>query len=81
MSKVGQRERATQHRVVRLFQRELGYDYYGDWQDRPDNSNIEEAYLRTWLSKQGVEDSLITAALRQFASSHHGRWEEALSRQ
>lgn len=66
MSKVGQRERATQHRVVRLFQRELGYDYYGDWQDRPDNSNIEEAYLRTWLSKQGVEDSLITAALRQF---------------
>lgn len=65
MSTVGQRERATQNRIVKLFQQQLGYSFYGDWQDRADNANIEEQYLRDWLSKQGVEDSLITQALRK----------------
>lgn len=65
MSKVGQRERATQRRVVTLFQKQLGYQYYGDWQDRTDNANIEEHYLRAWLAKQGVEDVLVNNALRQ----------------
>ena len=41
MSTIGQKERATQDRVVKLFQNQLGYEYYGDWQDRADNSNIE----------------------------------------
>ena len=66
MSTIGQRERATQNRVVKLFQNQLGYTYYGDWQDRPDNANIEEGYCRNWLSKQGVEDGLVTNAIRQF---------------
>ena len=66
MSVIGQKERATQKRVVTLFQQKLDYDYYGDWQDRADNSNIEEGYLRAWLSKQGNEDGLITNAIRQF---------------
>lgn len=66
MSKVGQRERATQDRVVKLFKDQLDYQYYGDWQDRSDNSNVEEGYLRNWLVKQCVDDSLITGALRQF---------------
>ena len=65
MSTVGQRERATQDRVVKLFQSKLDYQYYGDWQDRPDNSNIEEEYLHAWLIKQGVDDGLIINALRQ----------------
>ncbi|BBB26815.1 type I restriction endonuclease subunit R [Amphritea japonica] len=65
MSAVGQRERATQNRVVKLFQNQLDYQYYGDWQKRVDNSNIEESYLRDWLGKQGVESGLITDALRQ----------------
>lgn len=66
MSSVGQLERATQKRVVELFQRQLGYKYYGDWQDRPDNSCIEEDYLRGWLTNQGNEVGLISNALRQF---------------
>jgi type I restriction enzyme R subunit len=44
----------------------LGYAYYGDWQKRADNSNIEAVYLSAWLAKQGVEEGLITNALRQF---------------
>ena len=66
MSTIGQRELATQNRVVKLFQQQLGYDYYGDWQDRPNNSNVEESYCHAWLTKQGVDDGLITSALRQF---------------
>lgn len=65
MGTVGQRERATQDRVVKLFDDYLDYQYYGDWQDREDNSNVEEGYLRDWLTKQGVEDGLVTNALRQ----------------
>jgi type I restriction enzyme R subunit len=66
MSTIGQRERATQNRVVKLFQNQLGYAYYGDWQDRADNSNIEQAYLRSWLSKQGVDETMANNALRKF---------------
>lgn len=54
MSDIGQLERATQNRVVELFQNQLNYDYYGDWQERADNANIEEVYLAEWLGKQGV---------------------------
>ena len=46
MSKVGQRERATQERVVKLLRDRLGYEYLGNWQYRAGNSNIEERYLR-----------------------------------
>ena len=66
MTTIGQRERTTQTRVVNLFQRQLGYTYFGDWQKRADNSNIESAYLSAWLAKQGVEEGLVTNALRQF---------------
>ena len=41
MSTVGQREKATQARVVKLFRERLGYDYLGDWIDETDNRNIE----------------------------------------
>ncbi len=50
---VGQIERETQNRVVALFCDRLGYDYLGNWEDRENNSNIEEAYLRAYLIKTG----------------------------
>ena len=34
MSSVGQIEKKTQARVVKLFRDQLGYDYLGDWNDR-----------------------------------------------
>ena len=46
MSTVGELERKTQNRVVQLFQRVLGYDYLGNWEDRPNNRNIEPEFLR-----------------------------------
>lgn len=46
MTTVGQIERATQNRVVKLFQSELGYDYLGDWSDRVEAPKDTAAYLR-----------------------------------
>jgi type I restriction enzyme R subunit len=65
LSQVGQRERATQNRIVEFFQKELGYRYLGDWQDREGNKNIETGLLTSWLKKRGVSEALITRAIRQ----------------
>jgi type I restriction enzyme R subunit len=63
MNRVGQRERATQNRVIKLF-KDLGYTYLGNWEEREQNSNIEEEALRRWLKRQGkYDDALIEKAL------------------
>jgi type I restriction enzyme R subunit len=62
---VGQIEKATQARVVALFQQRLGYRYLGHWGDRS-NTNIDESLLRTWLQTRGVADALINRALHEF---------------
>ncbi|MBS1021258.1 type I restriction endonuclease subunit R [Gluconobacter cerinus] len=64
MSTVGQIERATQKRVAKLFTQILGYDYLGDWHKRPNNRNIEESTLRTWLSGR-YDEALITRAVAE----------------
>ncbi len=64
MSTVGQIEKKTQARVVKLFRERLGYEYLGDWEEREGNCNIEEELLRAFLRiKQGYDDALITRAL------------------
>ena len=63
MSNVGQIERITQNRVVKLFREQLNYDYLVNFQDRADNSNIEESYLREHLAKQGYDENLIGKAI------------------
>src|SRR2546421_6210548 len=63
MSTVGQRERATQDRVVKLLNEQLGYKLLGKWAERPDNSNIEEFALRRFLKRQGYSKTLIDRAL------------------
>ncbi|MCO4786806.1 MAG: type I restriction endonuclease subunit R [Marinomonas atlantica] len=65
MSNVGQRERATQNRIVKFFQSDLGYRYLGDWQDRANNKNIEVGILVDWQKKRGVSEALINRAIRQ----------------
>ena len=63
MSDVGQVERRAQDRVVRLFQRTLGYDYLGKWGHRDGNSNVETEYLRANLAKRGYDHVLINKAI------------------
>ena len=71
---VGQRERATQQRVVALFKDTLGYGYLGDWHDRPDNRNIEESLLRAFL-KGRYNEALIARAIADLkrAAGDHSR--------
>ncbi len=63
MSKVGQIERATQNRIVALFRDTLGYKYLGNFEDRPQNSNIETNLLAAFLKEQGVKKTLIDKIL------------------
>jgi type I restriction enzyme R subunit len=42
MNNIGKLERETQNRVIQLFQKELGYEYLGNWEERDNNSNVEE---------------------------------------
>ena len=62
-SAVGQIERKTQNRVVKLFNNVLKYTYLGNWEDRPGNSNIEEDIVREYLSEKGYNEILISKAL------------------
>lgn len=66
MSKVGQVERATQNRIVALFQQQLDYRYLGNWEKRESNSNIDEALLTAHLAHQGYSPTLISKALFEF---------------
>ena len=56
-------ERETQNRVIRLFRDTLNYKYLGDWDERENNSNIEEGELRKYLTKKGYEADKISAAV------------------
>jgi len=68
MSNIGDLERKTQQRVIRLFSDNkypgnLGYEYVGNWEERENNRNIEPDLLRVFLKKQKYPDGLIGKAL------------------
>ena len=68
MSGVGQRERATQNRIVGLFKSKLGYTYIGNLHDQ-DNLNIDESRLKSFLRKQEYSDELIRRALNSLTEA------------
>lgn len=74
MDRVGQRERATQDRVIALFRDNLGYEYLGNRIDREGNSNIEEQEVRKYLSSRGYNETLISRALDRLrtAANNYG---------
>jgi type I restriction enzyme, R subunit len=64
MSNIGQIERLTQNRIVKLFCEQLGYQYLGNWEDRFNNSNIDEILLRKYLFiKAGYPGDLVERAI------------------
>jgi type I restriction enzyme R subunit len=73
MDNLGKPERATQNRVIQLFRDELNYRYLGDWHERENNSNIEEALLSGYLTQSGYNAAQISGAIQQLrdkASNH-----------
>jgi type I restriction enzyme R subunit len=69
MSNISDRERVTQNRVVKLFKDKLDYRYLGDWQDRPNNKNIEGEHLTKWLTDRGTNPTLISKAIRELGKA------------
>jgi type I restriction enzyme R subunit len=61
---VGQIEKQTQARVVKLFREKLEYSYLGNWEERTDNSNIEQNLLTKFLKKK-YADILIKKAISE----------------
>lgn len=61
---VGQREKATQKRVIKLFVQELGYTYLGDFTERK-NANIETELLTKFLTRKDYSPVLISRALKE----------------
>jgi type I restriction enzyme R subunit len=57
-----QLERETQNRVIKFFREVLGYDYLGNWEER-ENSNIEEEYLKRFLTMQSYDEGIINKAI------------------
>lgn len=75
MSNVGQPERHSQNRIVKLFTDILGYKYLGNRENDIDNSNIERVELRINLSKRGYSDILVNKALDKLhaEANNYGR--------
>jgi type I restriction enzyme R subunit len=69
MDKVGQIERITHNRVVKLFKDELGYRYLGNWEERENNSNIEKELLMGYLNRKGYKSTLISRAMGQLKTT------------
>jgi type I restriction enzyme R subunit len=61
------KERITQNRVIKLLQEQLDYTYLGDWEERENNSNFDEAELKIYLAgTKRYSDSLTNKALFEF---------------
>jgi type I restriction enzyme R subunit len=69
MNTVNQTERLTQNRVIHLFKNQLHYRYLGNWEDRENNSNIEESLLCDYLTNQGYSPSLINKAINELTKA------------
>ena len=70
MSNIGKIERITQNRIIDLFQKELGYRYLGNWEERETNSNVEEEILSDWLlNKKQYSQSLVNKAISDFTKA------------
>ncbi len=67
-SNVGQIERRTQDRVVKLMADRLGYKYLGNWEYRDGNSNVEVELLTANLRRRGYDDNLVTRAVDRLKS-------------
>ena len=62
MSNIGQIEKKTQDRVIKLLQQQLGYEYIGDLKEQS-NSNIRDSVLLSNLKTRGYADVLGAKAL------------------
>lgn len=65
MQQVGQVERKTQDRVIKLFVEKLGYKYLGNLMEQ-ENSNVVPKLLYAFLNKQGYSEYVIKKSIEEF---------------
>jgi hypothetical protein len=69
MKNIGKPERASQNRVIQLFQKELGYAYLGNWEEGNRTQSIEEDLLKAYLLKKGYSEVLAQRAVDQLVKT------------
>ena len=79
-AQVGQPERATQDRVVKLFHTELGYDYLGNWEKQPRRSPIEDEMVRKYLQRRQYPPHLVEKTLRELHLTAENQTEKLYKR-
>lgn len=67
-------EKATQNRIIKLFQNELGYQFLGSLHDK-DNKNINEQLLTRFLRERGHTPEQINKVLYELTNvaNNHGQ--------
>src|SRR5690606_33227803 len=58
-------ERITQNRIIQLFQEQLGYTYYGNWEKREHNRNVEQELLKKNLLQRGYSESMANKGVKE----------------
>jgi type I restriction enzyme R subunit len=67
---IGKTERTSQNRIIELFQKELAYEYLGNWEDEVRTQAIEENLLLRFLTvTQGYSAILATKAIDEFTKA------------
>jgi len=80
LTDIGKSERITQNRIIQLFQKELHYDYLGNWEEEMRTQPIEEGLLFRFLTQsQGYSDTLARKAVDKLVNAagniHNGLYE------
>ena len=71
MDGVNELERKTQNRIIqKIFREKLKYEYLGNYKDRQNNSNIEEALLLKFLLKK-YSEPIAKRAIQELVSLAH----------
>ncbi len=65
MQQVGQLEKKTQDRVIKLFVDKLGYKYLGNLMEQ-ENSNVVPKLLYAFLKKQGYSEYVTKKSIEEF---------------
>ena len=65
MTKSAHPERETQNRIIKFFQKELGYKYLGNLEDS-ENYNVRWGDWKTYLTDNGYSDAFIESLQNEF---------------
>lgn len=69
-SDIGKLERATQNRIIQLFQKELDYTYLGNWEEQLRHIPVEEDLLLNHLvNVEGHSETLAKKAVDKFTKA------------